>query len=76
MCMKNMTFEIMGCWVGYHDYDTRTKTTGALQLLRDYGEIIKLGTFFNRNQINGIVLQLQVHFPSEIERSFLTTKAE
>ena len=55
----------MGCWVGYHDYDTRTKTTGELQLLPDYFKIIKLVAFFNRDQLSSRVLQLQVNFPSK-----------
>ena len=56
----------MGCWVGYHDYHTRTKITDELELLLDYGKVIKLVTFLNRNQLNGMALQLQVNFPSEI----------
>ena len=58
-------FQLMGCRVGYHDYDTRTKITGELQLLLDYGKIIRLVTFLNRNQLSSRVLQLQVNFSSK-----------
>ena len=34
-----------------HNYDTRTKITGELQVLLDYGKIIKLFPFLNRNQL-------------------------
>ena len=41
-------------------YDTRTNITGEFQLSLDYGKIIKLVIFLDRNQINSRILQLQV----------------
>ena len=50
-------FDIMGSWVDYHGYDSRTKITGELQFLLDYGKIFKLSlvTFLYRNQLNSRV---------------------
>ena len=49
MIIKNMTFfELTRCWVGYHDYDNRTKITDELQLLFDCIEMIKQVTFFKQ----------------------------
>ena len=62
-------FEILRCLVGYHHYDTRTKITGELQFLLDYGKIIKLVAFLDRNYFNSKVLQLQANFPSKIKSS-------
>ena len=42
------------------------KLLANFQLLLDYGKIIKLLAFLNRNQLNGRILHLQVNFPSKI----------
>ena len=60
--------------LGYHDYDTKTKINGELQLLLDYIKIVKQVTFLNHRQLNSRVLRLRVNFPSEIG-SILTTIA-
>ena len=52
--------------MGYYDYDTKTKITGEHQLLLDYGKIIKLVTFLNRNELDSRILQLQENVPSKI----------
>ena len=65
--MKNITFfEVMGCLVGTTTLTPEQILLAELQLLLDYGKIIKLNTFLDRNQLNRRVLQLQVNFSSKI----------
>ena len=55
-------FELMECLVGTTTITPEQILLAELQLLLDYGKIIKLDTFLDRNQLNRKVLQLQVNF--------------